>query len=513
MRLRRTTSAQGARARQGTRKGWRRFLSPRWRFGATVFVAVAFFVTHELALWPSWLRNAETEVEDIVDPLVRLSSHIGWVRASVPIVFIEIDQATYLSWKDGKPLRERLMQLVAAVANSGAGVILVDFTLSQPSDGDEALREYLRAYSGSPPIVLVGDYRVPQNGVGVTSTAGPFDEVVEVNPKVFLASALLSPSTDSVVRRARLWEADCTGSPAPIPSAPVLALLLQNNPDSGALGLQRQLQEAADSICNGDDQSSVLVHFGNDSARTLLLPSDSDPRSRLFYSFRWSNLSEIPMRQRSSNQQIEDGIIPANHIKITASNFMQTAETGLNPLGALSRDRPIVVIGATYYESSDIYSTPSGRMPGAFILANITTWLDRVSSHSYFNSSITTIIKAILFSVFVLLIKYFRPFVAIFFASALFLVTEYIAARWGFADAMYLLFDSLIVAFSFEIVTVLFLVLLPDCLEHGFIRAIRSPEIPRRRAKTRQKRGIGLREVVNTVRSLARPRSSTSSSR
>src|SRR6185295_8784844 len=135
-------------------------------------------------------------------------------QGELPLTLVDMDEALYASW--GRPCitpRDRLQELIRAVADQHPAVIIADVDLSCVDGGaaPASLEAYLRSYGASAPLVLVRGMHVdPGIAQQVRLDASPYDQAVAANPRISWGNAFYLTDQDGTVRRWRDWWEVCT---------------------------------------------------------------------------------------------------------------------------------------------------------------------------------------------------------------------------------------------------------------------------------------------------------------
>lgn len=293
-----------------------------------------------------------------------------------PVTFLDIDERSYRHW--GEPLsipRDKITKLIRYAVDGRASVIIVDVELSRPSGGhDNELRDYLKSVSKNlstpPDIIFARGLRFPSEADhGLMEQRPSFlDDVVAENTYLHWAAPLYELEDDAVIRRWHLWEATCfeSGSSGKrtvvgLPSFQLLASSLLNDNDATSILKTAFLLNLPDD-CN---KPAKQKNNDNDSALTLdgfrFSLKESDIGRRILYS--------IPRRLRDGEMYPTifwqgDSDYPSFSVKPA----VVVTEGAIHSVPDLTGH--VVIIGASYVDSRDTYSTPLGVMPGSMIVAN-----------------------------------------------------------------------------------------------------------------------------------------------
>ena len=297
-----------------------------------------------------------------------------------PLTFIDIDEATYRHWQEPLSVpRDKLLSLIRQAVDGGAETIVVDIDLTRPGrpEDDRALRDYLAEFrggaAGNQHILLARGLRMPLERGGVIEQKQSFlDPALQGNPKIHWAAPLYQMAEDSVIRRWRLWETTCDRNSkeqhtVALPSFQLLAgVLAASNRDVAVIN---------------DLRGSLQAHVVKDCASPLSIPTtlrltpgglgfniqQDKLGQRILYSMPW----------KFAPGEVAPEITYAVGPEKRQGRLLSTISAGVLTEHAAAQDADrerfaghIVLIGASFAESRDIYMTPLGMMPGTLIIAN-----------------------------------------------------------------------------------------------------------------------------------------------
>ena len=334
-----------------------------------------------------WSLVYKVENESM-DWMMRMLSNRPPSKETVPAVWLDIDEDTYLAW--GEPVytpRRKLRQLIEYAASGNPRVIIVDVDLSrrmENRDADNELRDFLAGYciddqvgplsDQCPPILFARVFTsTTQNGHRIPRLSF-LEDVVNDNRYLFWASPLFSRDHDWVIRHWRLWEPACVGiQPYVIPSFQLLTVaMLQADADLAASYVQDKLNERFLPDCSGGETPAKPAEFFPPFAlgSLELALETTDIAQRISYRLAWE-----PPADKSSGALDADDYVPTipgqarRRLVLATLPAHQITDSEKPVSTSLLRDR-VVAIGGSFRESSDIHLTPLGTMPGALIIIN-----------------------------------------------------------------------------------------------------------------------------------------------
>ncbi len=340
---------------QGPRERWAGLSHFRQHFLTNLLIGLLIAIVLHFAHHSSWVQESENMAMDAMMSINQLLPRMTGEHRDQPLrfAFIDIDENTYRTWDE--PFftpRDKLLRLIRFATEGGAEAVVVDVDLSKPSGDDADLVAYLENYRGTkrPPLVMVRTFYPPSEFThgnrheirpSILDAIQPGNRVVQAQPLFRLSHY------DGEVRHWYLLETGCLeGKPKVLPS----------------------VQLALDATLSATPGDRPLERIGK------LAPHDCEEighakhghRPQLRYGQRYIDLSHNPVGERliytlpwKRGAASDLDTIPARRI----------TEAAYPPAADLIRDR-IVVIGASFADSRDIYPTPLGEMPGALIILN-----------------------------------------------------------------------------------------------------------------------------------------------
>jgi len=336
-----------------------------------IAIALGMHVFHDL--------DSIRKLEDSgLDWMIKMNRGVPRMATSQlpPMTFIDIDERSYRHW--GEPLtvpRDKLLSLIRYAVEGGASIIMVDVELSRLiSPDDQALSAYLSGFhlasSAPPEILLARGLRYPLKGGSLFEQRPSFlDSVVLSNPHLHWAAPLYSLDDDGVIRHWRLWESTCYTEPVKgvrqvlaLPSFQLLAAtLLAGHEAASTLSttLQAYLPASCDPVSDWKaHEEGALVSVGN----LRFHARQEHLGQRILYGLPWH-------LKAAESYPIRQGWSESNHPVFTIKPAVTITEVA--QLEAHSDlQGQVVVIGASYADSRDIYATPLSAMPGSMVIAN-----------------------------------------------------------------------------------------------------------------------------------------------
>lgn len=303
--------------------------------------------------------------------------------AALPLALVEVDDATWRSglWGGGEPdraPRQQLLTLIDYALAKGSRFIVLDILVEGRETPDDAwlakeLEQRLASPRWSPEqhLILVRTVRNPLEGdrTAPELRASPLDRVMAKHPgRVHVAAPYFKKSSDDILRDWELWKNVCrktspdgAGHWSFVPSVQMLVAAL--NAEIPLQDLQSPggsctvCADAVDAVFLQQQQTEKQlneriwgwirlhagVQFEGEAVETLA--------NRIVYSF--GNAKEGMRREG----------------QVTTVRALDVLRGSPLAAGA-SLQGAVTVIGQTYQECGDFYSTPVGRLPGALILLN-----------------------------------------------------------------------------------------------------------------------------------------------
>ncbi|OKO78791.1 hypothetical protein AC630_18305 [Bradyrhizobium sp. AS23.2] len=307
--------------------------------------------------------------------MIRLSERTnGSLKGSPKFTFFSIDDATYVAWGAHQIApRGRIKTILERVARSNPTAILLDVDLSYTDSGDASgeasLRDFLGQYpAAAPPLLLVRSlYHDAAPPALPRIRATSYDDQTAAKPNIIWGSPLFERDADGQVRRWRLFVQVCAAEhPAVLPALHLVGAIIARaqiegeDREQAAASIPRQLASfGADSCARPTERSGEIAPKRGE------LPAISvdhlDVSSRVLYRADW-NASRIAL---GGDIVSTDGQTPL--VAVRPAGLVSSGDS-TSPVPGL--DGRIAVIGGSFADSGDWYSTPLGRMPGAMLLIN-----------------------------------------------------------------------------------------------------------------------------------------------
>ncbi len=339
------------------RSHWRT-LSPAHRlFLSNVGIAVLITVVVALFRESHWLLRLENSAMDTMmefnKGLPRTSNSAA--ADALRFTFLDIDEASYRNW--GEPFhvpRDKILRLIDFAAEANARLIILDIDLSREGvdeDQDRNLATYLSRYgenSSPSPLILVRAFqRGDVSGRQWLDIRPSFLDEFELPAAIHWAQPLFRTTMwDGIIRHWHLVKFGClSGRLVLVPATQLIAAALLADGDVSSVRRTVNLDSVRMASCASSEG------IGN-AAAGAGVPDDAyspeaDLSQRLIFTIPWH--SPAP-----------DLITVPAHL-VTESNRDLSGDVVTNR---------VVIIGASFAESRDIYRTPIGEMPGALIIAN-----------------------------------------------------------------------------------------------------------------------------------------------
>ena len=304
------------------------------------------------------------------DHLAALSLIMSGVpRDALPVTFLDVDDRTRLDWgATGVTPHAALAALIQQAADNGAWGILVDFDLTPIQEGasaDPKLAELLRGYPATAPQLMLarkihflrGGGNAGERTVQAASAPPtPYDGDIAGKPNIGWVTTLNDIAKDRSVRRIRLWQTICEGAAGiAYPSAALVVAAYPADGPSHAAELVSFLQ------------SRVAAECGHSPVMAMAWPPVQNASAQLPFVFADGGAAPAQFRI------VQKGGDTVALRRISAGQLVKVANGIAAAAGDIDRDPfagRVVIIGASYADSGDIYETPFGTMPGALVLAN-----------------------------------------------------------------------------------------------------------------------------------------------
>lgn len=286
----------------------------------------------------------------------------------VPYAFIDIDEASYRAW--GEPWvtpRDKLSGLIQYAAEADAAVVIVDIDLSRSFEplSDAVLTNYLGASSVDSvhptPVIFAKSFRTNFDDLSPNIEVRPsfIDDIIDRQSHFYWASTLFDLEHDQVIRRWRMWEVLCEGDTSThIPSIQLQALPFILKLQSKDNLLQEKLTAHAKGVCNGDSSASNSYV---EIAGQLFHAVPNSLHKRIIYSIPW----KLSPGESRPGIELDGKKVPI--LSIRSAHHITDSEGGVDNSWLKGK---VVVIGASYQDSRDLFATPIGMMPGAIVLVN-----------------------------------------------------------------------------------------------------------------------------------------------
>ena len=326
-------------------KFWRRFLTS---FVIGLTIAAFLHIAHHT----SWVVEAENWAMDSMMAVNQSLPRMTSSKSNVDFAYIDIDENTYREWDEPYHLpRKKLTKLIEFASEGGARAIVLDVDLSKASNEDDELLSFLKEYKKeNPPLFLIKVFYPPSEMTdGDSNMIRPsFLDKTTLGPQIMWVQSFFRRDLyDGVVRYWDLLRFGCAdGKPMVVPS---VQLMVDAHLFSSTA--VEELREAIGLIspenCSDIDikeRFSEELLYGD---RKISLVHDRIGE-RIIYTMPWQ-------------QTMVPGLvtIPARRISDTTQKLSNDLVKGR-----------VVVIGASYRDSRDIYNTPLGEMPGAMVITN-----------------------------------------------------------------------------------------------------------------------------------------------
>lgn len=336
-----------------------------------------------------------------------------------PLVFIDIDQATYQDkrWDMQNAYhvpRDKLLNLIKYAAQGNTKAILVDVDLSRRGTNlahDNELRKYLESYDG-PDLFLMQSFEaccmddsIPKVRKAYfqdkpQTPKRPQSHGKDEKPHVHWVQPLFKADPkDHEVRRWHLLKAGCLDDkPVWIPSAQLAIDMLLTMPDGYAWDSIRTdsgLDKFLPHQCGGTVKipGGAVIKYENREVDLV----ENEFSSRIIYSF-FDGLNA-------------GGSLPGVHrISAAIIPVVNTVEEKPGVAEKSPERTTVVVIGASYRDSQDIHHTPMGDMPGVLVVISaIKSFCKYQQLHE---SGFEWILEIIFVFVMAYVFKRCRPFLA-----------------------------------------------------------------------------------------------------
>jgi CHASE2 domain-containing sensor protein len=347
------------------------------KFAVSLIIGLGAWVVLMLFQSSPWLMDIEDASLDLAMLVEQNEIPPATKKDIPPFVFLDIDAQTHKLW--GEPLftpRDKVKKLIEVAVNGGARLVVVDIDLSQKTPtknsqlhpDDEALKNYLESYiekckdknnnATCPTIILRHSVSNPSSSeVAATVRTSFLDEVVskEAAPYVQWASRQFYPAEErGVVRRWKLWEPVCKDDKRPM-VVPSIELLTRSwvKEDCITQDVQSALQLFQPKNCDSNNTVESLPKTFELCGLQVNTEDRWGINQRIKYRLSWSNLVL---------DQVDTPVLTV----LSAQPYTESPSQKM----LKTMTDSIVVIGKSYKEGYDIYSTPLGELPSALIIAN-----------------------------------------------------------------------------------------------------------------------------------------------
>jgi CHASE2 domain-containing sensor protein len=329
----------------------------------------------------------------------------GVPNGALPVTLLDVDDQTRASWNaQGATPHTALAELVRLSSGGGPAATLLDFDLSMDiagAPGDPALLSLLSAYPADAPMLMlvrkIGFVRstgTAENGPSLTASATPtpYDAATAGKANIRWVTTLNEIGQDRVVRAIRMWQSVCDGASGTVyPSAALVAAGYLAPGGENSAGLDRFLESRAAAECGASEPPSLPWPRVQKQAALLPYVLTGDPNAKVAMRIAGPEGPAVALR------------------RISAGNLVTFANGKAGLVDEVDRDPfagRVVIIGASYTESSDVHETPLGTMPGSMILANSIVQADRLTSVAPAAPALRNVIALLVFLIFAAFARY-----------------------------------------------------------------------------------------------------------
>ena len=205
--------------------------------------------------------------------------------------------------------------------------------------------------------------------------------------------------SDRVVRRIKMWQSVCDGaSGSAYPSAALVT--------AGHFGRNEKPAAALDQFL----ASRVTIECGAGHPPALPWPRVQQQSAQLPYVFTADPSARALLRISTAKG-------PAVALRrISAGRLVSFTNGTAQPAGEIDRDPfegRVVIIGASYTESTDVHETPLGTMPGSMILANSIVQAERLTNVEPASPMLRNVMALLVFLIFAAFARYLIGIAAI----------------------------------------------------------------------------------------------------
>lgn len=338
---------------------WQQLPKFRRHFISNFIVGAAIAVGLHVAHHTHWISQAENWAMDSMMFINQNTPRMAQVTSkSEPLefAFLDIDEDTYRTWEEPFHIpRDKLEHLISYAAKGGAQAIVLDVELAKTSANDASLITFLQQYKAEyPPLFLLRGFYPESKCTGQKDYyfRSSFLDSHELGKNIHWVQPLFKVSAyDQVVRYWHLVAMGClNGQPAIAPAFQLLADVYLNAPgefNQVIAQLEKQLPDSCDAIEETKQHLKGELYYAD---KRIKLDVNEHQRigERIIYTLPWQKTTADEFWRRPAYKITEATRIPSDD---------------------LVKNR-IVIIGASYSDSRDLYQTPIGEMPGAMIILN-----------------------------------------------------------------------------------------------------------------------------------------------
>ena len=329
----------------------------------------------------------------------------GVPDGALPVTLLDVDDETRAAWgAEGATPHAALAELVRLSASGGPEAILLDFDLSAErtaTPADPVLLELLSSYPVDAPLLMmvrkIGFMRSAGSvdgsaGLTASAVASPYDGATVGKANIRWVTTLNDIGSDRVVRAISMWQSVCDGaSGTAYPSAALVTAGHFARHEAQAAGLDQFLT------------SRVIAECGAGKPPQLPWPRVQKRSAQLPYVFTGDPNAKALMR-------IDTPQGPTVALRRISAGQLVTFAAG-TAQGAVEVDRDpfagrVVIIGASYTQSSDVHETPLGTMPGSMILANSIVQAGHLTSVEPAAPALRNIMALLVFLIFAAFARY-----------------------------------------------------------------------------------------------------------
>ena len=329
----------------------------------------------------------------------------GVPEDALPVTLLDVDDETRASWGgDGATPHAALAELVRLSGSGGPEAILLDFDLSVDRAGtpaDPALLALLANYPADAPLLMlvrkIGFTRNAgsadgSSGFTASAVTSPYDGVTVGKANIRWVMTLNEIGSDRVVRAIKMWQSVCNGaSGTAYPSAALVTAGHFGRDEKPAADLDRFLGDRVTIECGAGKPPAVPWPRVQQQSAQLPYVFTGNPNAKALMRIDTPRGPTVALRRISAGQLVTFG----------AGTARVAGEVDRDPF-----DSRVVIIGASYTESSDVHETPLGTMPGSMILANSIVQAERLTSVEPAAPMLRNIMALLLFLIFAAFARY-----------------------------------------------------------------------------------------------------------